>query len=241
MTEKSPNLLRELFSLSSVDGSIAHIALERKKYERELEELKKSVKANSDLLTAKKDALTKKKDQVTKEEKSIKEENEKLNARRNALSTLTNYKLQQGAEREIDHAAKLVEEREEALLNVMQEIETAENEVAKLNGILTDKKTSYETLALEIADIFMNLEDRNSRYMRERDEIASKIQKTDLTVYDRVKEKHPADPVVSIQNSACSGCFMQVPPQMAVIVSKGDTISKCRGCARILYSPPSKD
>lgn len=229
------NFMESLVELSKVDSALARNMAEKKKFENELSALRTKITVCEKELQQKSKIHQDKKTLYVREEKMIKEEGEKLVSRRKALSTLGNYKLQQAAEREIEHAAHQVSAREEGLIALLDELEKLNQNAKGAEDNLNAIKTDLEKKTKEAQEAFTVLEEQGAKHLARREELAKAVEAAILNGYQRIKERFPTDAVVPITNGTCPGCFMQVAPQLTVQILKGDALVKCRGCGRILY------
>lgn len=229
--------LTNLIELSRVDAAIVRIQVEKKRTLQELATRKTALQKNSSERQVFQKTLDEKKARYAREEKSLKEERDKLIARRKTLATLGNYKLQQAAEREIEHASRQLTVREESTLAWLDEIDKLEKQVVSLQSVFDEQSVALQQLEKESEEVFSRLEDQESERSKERANIVSQLRSADLGMYERVRERYPGDAVLAIQSGACSGCFMQVAPQLLVQITRGDSLVRCRGCGRILYIP----
>lgn len=235
MQGESKNLLSVLIVISKIDSALAGIKAERKKLENELGASLATIKKEEQERLQKAKIHEDKRARYNKEEKRLRDERDKLVGRRKALTTLNNYKLQQSAEKEIEHASRQISLQEESLLSVLEEVEKLESEIKKLDDSLVGRKASYESGVKEARETAANLEERAAKHISEREELVKQIDTKSLTLYDRVKDKFVMDPVVDIINGTCSGCFMQIGPQILLQINRGDNLQRCPGCGRILY------
>ena len=80
----------------------------------------------------------------------------------------------------------------------------------------------------------------SSLTLAERQALTVQIDAASLKLYERVHEKYMMDPVIPLKGNTCTGCFMQVGPQVHVTLSKGDALVRCPGCGRIVYLAPGE-
>lgn len=241
MTEQNKTLLSRLIDLSKVDVSLARIKAEKRKLETELQGLHASMQKDENDRAQKQKLLDEKSTRYSKEEKRLKEEWEKLAARRKALNSLANHKLQQSAEKEIEHASREIKASEETLLTTLEETEILGKQIATIGESLAKQKTAYNEKIKEAKGHLVNLERRNKDHLDNRNLIAPTIDAKNMAVYERAKEKFIMDPLVPIVNNLCSGCNMQIGPQVIVLIGKADSLVRCPGCARILYVTESPE
>lgn len=230
------SLLSKVIELSKVDSSLARIAAEKKKYETE-----KAVRKDA-LSRLKKEFLTRekiihdKKSSYAGEEKFLREERDKIAERRRGLGTHNNYKLQQAAEKELEFLARQVNLKEDTLIKMLSEIEELEKDLEQWITKATAAKNAYDACQKEITENLPSLEERFQRFSTQRQEIIHGMNPADLTLYDRTRSRFPMDPVLPLNaQQCCSGCFMNIGPQIVVQIHRAETLVRCPGCNRILY------
>lgn len=228
-------LLGKLIQLSKIDVALARIKAERKKLEADVLSLHGAIKKEEQERQGKSKTHDEKKGRYQKEEKRLRDESEKLVARRKALTTLNNYKLQQSAEKEIEHAARQITSQEEALLETLEEVEKLAAEIKSHDDSLKELKSKYDKSLTEAKATLASLEERSAAHNEERQKLVVEIDAKNLTIYERVKERNVMDPLVEVENNLCKGCNMQIGPQVIVLIGKADSLVRCPGCARILY------
>ena len=235
MSDENKGLLSQLILVSKEDSALASIAAERRKLEKEISEIAAAFKKIDTERLQKLRSHDEKKSRYNKEEKRLRDEHDKLVGRRKALTTLNNYKLQQSAEKEIEHAAKALNEQEETLLESLEEIDKLNAEVTSLAKSADEKKAEHTKVTSEAAAAFKSFSEREATHQQERLRLVQGIDAKSLTIYDRVKERFVMDPVVEVVGSSCKGCHMQVGPQIIVQISRGTSLVRCPGCGRILF------
>lgn len=234
MSGNLSKLLPVLIKLSEVDTSLARILAQHKQLEQKKEEEAANANRIKREFEDKNLETEKRRAKYQEEENRISEENQKLVERRKVLSSFSNYKVQQSAQKEIELAAKQLAAQEEKLIVTLEEIENLEKEVAQL-------KESKESAEKQLKELFESAEGeieallaRAKEKEEERQQLAASIDPANLNVYERIRNRH-IDPLVPIQDGKCGGCFMQISAQMQVQISRADTLVKCRGCGRVLF------
>lgn len=236
-------ILSSLVEVAKVDASLARMDAEKKKLEtefsRRLETLKK--KGHEQSQTTK--ALDERRGVYNREEKTIKEEREKIVQRRRALATMNNYKVQQAAERELDHAGRQLTAREDTLIVILQEVENLEKSLKSIQDEIAQLTSEKEAFEADARTTLQNLDTRTKEQKQAREGLTVGINPSFLQQYDRVKDKFPADPLAkALDGKTCSCCSMQLGPQVMVQLHRGEALIKCPGCGRILYlSEASKE
>lgn len=228
-------LLEHLARIAKIDASRARMGIERKKLDQELAAKVAQIRKIEADFQRIDSQIADKKAKSLREEKILKEEQRKLDARREALTTLGSFKLQQAGAREIDAAARLLSEKEEALIAIMDDSEGTEKAGSQLASSLADAKKSLADFEEDRKATLVNFDLREKEYMAQRAEIVPLVDAANLKNYERIQAKYPTDPMSKLVNNGCSVCNMQVGPQVAVTIHKGDVIARCPGCGRILF------
>lgn len=242
MSDAIQSLINNLKNISRIDSQLAGILAERKKAENELLQKVEGIRKLQRDRAAKSKVHDEKQQRCRKDEKHIKEEREKLVERRKALSTLNNYKLQQSAEREIEHAAKQLDTHEDSLLGSLDELEKFSKELQTLDAQMSTLSDELKSFESEARGLLSNLEERQKRCLDEKAELVQHVDARSLQIYERVRERYPHDAVVAIKRDfSCAGCFMQLGPQIVVEIGRSSSVVKCRGCGRILFVEESKE
>ena len=68
----------------------------------------------------------------------------------------------------------------------------------------------------------------------ERDKLATQVKPDVLKRYASIRMRRGLA-VVSVRNGTCQGCNMNIPPQLYIIIQRGQTIETCPSCHRIIY------
>lgn len=236
MAEALASLLLSLTKLSKVDGALALISAERKKLETDLAAKLRSLRKQQDEESAFTKTVEEKRAKYQREEKFLKDERAKLGERRGALSSQTNYKLAQAADKEIDYGMRQLNLREEALISILEEFDKLDAELATMREALKSATTEYENFKENAEGTFVSLEERQQKFAAEREVIVREVDAASLVQYDRIRTRYPINPVVPLdETNSCTGCFMRLGPQVVVQVGRGDSLVKCAGCGRIVY------
>ena len=228
--------LSDLIELSKIDQAIERIEREKKRLALDLEQKKKEVIEKNKIYLAKSEEHKKLKESITKEEKSIREEEEKLRARRVALQTLSNYKLQQSAEKEIELAAKALNQREDATIKLMEQLEAINKEMKAFEEEFKSAESAFKDLFEGAKQQLIGFEGKSFDKAKERAVYVPKIPKDFIGIYDKVRQRHPETPVVSLVNKvSCGGCSFNVGPQLIVQIARNSSLVKCPACSRIVF------
>lgn len=229
------SVLEVLLNLNRKDSVLATLRARRARIEREFNEkvgetreleraMKRTVAAHTELEA-----------KIRSEERSVAEEAQRLVDRRKALSSFTNYKVAQSAEREIEGSARELRLREEGLLKGMDELEASTRTKSAAEEAFSAAKGVLEGLAAAGREAIQSIDAEVAVVDRERTSILAELTDEARREYEKVLKKYPSDPVAHLDAAICGGCRMNVGPQAILQVRRG-LITRCAGCGRILYA-----
>ena len=166
----------------------------------------------------------------------LKHERDQLVDRRKALGAINDYKTQLAAQREIEHASRLIDAREETLLKSLDDLAPLESEREKKVAELKEREDELRSSLQANRESFERYKERELEKVNEREGLVASLDPESHRLYERVHSKFLADPVVEITDKkACSACFVQIGPQVIVQLIKKDKLIQCPGCKRILF------
>lgn len=227
-------VLAALARLGQTDALLFGVTSEAKRLEQELETRSREVERQEKTAHDREALSASRRAQYQKEEKKINEEREKLSLRRKALTTLSSYKLQQAASKEIALAEEGLGTQEGTIITLLDDAEKIGAEAAEAREKAKSSKAAWESWAIEARGTLETLYRRAEEYRMEREGQVPGIPANILVHYDRIRTKFPSNPVVAVANHSCTACFMAVGPQLVLQIRRGAALVRCPGCARIL-------
>jgi hypothetical protein len=114
-------------------------------------------------------------------------------------------------------------------------IDAMSGDFQSVEGAFKSERAAFELLREETTLTLQNLALREQEYMGARAIVARATESASLAQYERIKAKFPMGAVAKVSQSTCSGCFMQVGPQVLVLLARGNALVRCPGCGRILF------
>ena len=96
------------------------------------------------------------------------------------------------------------------------------------------KKAQLESQVNTLNQELSELERQHQEHARQMD---AKL----LARYSKLKTARKGFAVAQVRNGTCSGCRLQIPPQLVAEVKRGDELLNCSYCHRILYWEPPSD
>ena len=199
----------------------------------EVDEPLKKAKLELENIKKKQEAASRKK---REKESELSETQEKIRKMKARISDLKTNKEYQAYQKEIEGSEKGISAIEDVILQLMEEIdavskeqkekETAVNaEIQKIDAFKTELDAEVVKNERELAVL---KQERTGVVAR----IAPDIYKTYMTI---LLDSGDGVAVTTARNELCSGCDMNIPPQLYVEIRKNQEILQCPQCRRILY------
>jgi len=184
----------------------------------------------------------KEKDKLRQEkEHLLQDEGRKTADKRMRMNRIKNIKELQALQREIDQIKQSNSELEEALIQIMVEIDgikanikAKEDEMAQVQGEWQQKQQELQS---QITGIDRTVSEAATR----RQTIASQVAGDLISRYELIFSRRGGTAVVEVAGGICQGCYMNIPPQLGNEIIRSDKVHLCPSCQRILYCKPAAE
>lgn len=162
--------------------------------------------------------------------------------------------LSQKLEDNSKKSAEVKTEREMKSLQLEEEIAKeqvtfANEEIQRLEKIIESKKEQMEAAKNSLAELQSNLESvksdvdqklaginaqRQTVFLK-KEKLLNDVNQKGLSFYQKIRRWAKNTTVVPVEDQACMGCFMVISDKVYADVIKGDDITTCPHCGRILH------
>ena len=164
---------------------------------------------------------------------SIQERVEGLARGRSKLAQAQNAKESDAGQREVDSFRKSIREKE-------SELSTTDEALAAKRTAMAQRETQFaearEILSTEEAASGTRLADlraERAKVTAGRDELLKVISPSTLKRYERLRTKY-LDAVLVLNDGTCPGCRMALPAQLFINMQRGEELTDCPQCRRIV-------
>ncbi len=147
---------------------------------------------------------------------------------------VTNVKELEQMQRRLDHLADNKKLLEENIINLMESLETLEEELAEVTdkikqaqGELNDKERELEKNQLKYNQELKQLQ-------AEREELVKKVEKKYLDKYLTLAQKHHGKALARVNDDICSGCRVFIPSAQKGHLYNPSAMVYCENCGRLL-------
>jgi predicted nucleic acid-binding Zn-ribbon protein len=212
------------------------------KFEKELTDLPKRKASIESLLDEHRQAVTAAKDEVRGRQSDIKQVEldveslrEKIQKFRGQQLQLKNNKEFKAMEDEIASVEKNIREREDNILVIMEKMDAATSVVKDREQALKQEEISIRREIDAIGERGEAIKKELEHVKTTRDKLASEADPVRLALYNRLFVNKRDKVLVPVENGACGGCHMKLPPYVCHEAKKQTVPVFCDFCSRMLY------
>jgi len=233
--------LQQLIDLSFVDKDIDAFEpqIEEANYNYEAALAKtKSIESDIENLSneIKEEELKKSKNELHLSELSQKlEENSKKSAEVKTEREMKSLQLEEEiAKEQVTFANEEIERLEKII-----ELKKEQIEVAKT--LLVDVSASLETVKSDVDAKLEQINKERQEVFVAKEKLLGSMNQKGLAFYQKIRRWAKNTTVVAVEEQACMGCHMVIGDKVYADVIKGEEITTCPHCGRILYMKPNKE
>jgi predicted nucleic acid-binding Zn-ribbon protein len=172
-------------------------------------------------------------------EKELAAVQSRLSRFKGQLMEVKTNKEYQAMQKEMAVAEQEVRSHEDRLLEHM---ERAEILAAELKRAESQLKAEQAAVAKERAGLDteqVQLEQELARLTAQRSEVAEKISREALSLFERIAQSRRGLAVAEARDGLCTVCHVRLRPQVFNEVRRNDGLHQCDSCMRILYYAPT--
>jgi predicted nucleic acid-binding Zn-ribbon protein len=204
------------------------IPARRKLSEERLKEHKEALQAAQELV--KKNAAAIK--GVELEIDTAKQRILKLREQQVSIKTNEQYRAMNN---EVAGVEKQIREFEDREIVLMEETEGLRANVAHMDQRLKQEDVIVQSDRVQLEERLQAIQSEIERLKQERAGLVTDVDPEWLSRYDRTFKHHPDFALVPVDQAACGGCHMKLPPQVIQNVKRNQAMVCCSFCGRILY------
>ena len=199
----------------------------------EVDEPLKKAKLELENIKKKNEAASRKK---REKESELSETQEKIRKMKARISDLKTNKEYQAYQKEIEGCEKGISAIEDVILQLMEEIDAVSKEQKEKEAAVNAEIQKIDAFKAELdAEVAKN--ERELALLKQ--ERAGMVARIDPDVYKTymtiLLDSGDGVAVTTARNELCSGCDMNIPPQLYVEIRKNQEMLQCPQCRRILY------
>lgn len=202
---------------------------------KKIEKMDHGIQAMHEKVDKEKEILEEFEKERRKKEKELELEKEKIKKFESKLYEVKTNKEYQALLKEIETAKKANDKEEEEIIEIMVKIEELKKDFESTSKTLKEKEKVAEVEKKKLLSEADSIEKTIKDLTQQRDNLLSVVDKTLRDAYNRLISRRGGMAVVNVKNGVCLGCFMNIPPQLFIEVTKNNRLILCPSCNRIFY------
>ncbi len=226
--------LKLLENLQQVDAELNEVKRSLVALPAKLKSLKEDVDSVEALLGSERAQLEDAQMYRAELKQTIKAQTDQLTKAKAKLTQIRTSKEYMATQRELENTRKSTMEREEELKKLEEAIEVSEAKVKEHEEELGALKDHVAEEERETEASLAELQKRADTMQVERDKMTDGIPSSLLRRYE-VIQRRTGNAVVPARDGVCTGCNMQLLPQLFRILQAGRSVETCPSCQRIVY------
>lgn len=131
--------------------------------------------------------------------------------------------------------ATRIEELEADTLPLIERLEELAAEIASLREQLAALEPQLEALVEAERERVARIDEEIAALASERDAVARELNPALLKQYEQVRRSRRGLGLAAVRDQRCSGCNMRLPIHVVQKVHKGQEVTRCPSCGRILW------
>jgi predicted nucleic acid-binding Zn-ribbon protein len=226
--------LKRLEELQRYDAQIQELTIALQSIPAKLQATQSDLARVEGMLTTERAQLAESQRYYAEQKGLLEADETHVSSAKHKLSQAKNSKEYVAAQREIDQTRESLQTREGEIAKLVEAVKTKEK-------LLSERDTDVQGLRDSIAkdgeaarSRMAELEGKIAAIKTERDKIAAAVRPDYLKRYGAIRMRRGLA-VVSVRNGTCTGCNMNLPPQLFNMLQRGTSLETCPYCHRIVY------
>ena len=137
--------------------------------------------------------------------------------------------------KEIETVKAANDQIEEDVLVLMDKVEDLKKDQVSSISHLKKREREIEAEKNKIEKEIQSMDKIIEKLKTERDNLLSVVSDRLRSTYRVLTERRNGVAVVNVKGGVCLGCYMNIPPQLFIEVTKNKQLIQCPSCNRILY------
>lgn len=159
----------------------------------------------------------------------------RIKKRRNQLQSVKTNKEYQSLLKEIEEIRSASSGLEDASLQCLDNIETAERQLAEKKQAHADRAEQIEKEKKSLDETARTLEERVRNLTAEAEDMVANLESSLVGQYRQIRDRCGGLGLVQVENAVCKGCHLNIPPQMYNELHRGNELKMCPHCHRLIY------
>lgn len=227
--------IKILIGMQEIMGKVRTVEVEKRKVPLEVADLKALFEEReAKFLSSQQEFEQLKKDRREKE-REIEEEREKVERAKSKLMSIKTNKEYYAMLKEIEGTKRANTAREDELLAILARYEETEKRMAEFKAELDEVSGRYRERMVDVEAKMAGFDKDIALLAARKAEVARGIDASLARRFEMIFDRRDGIAIVPARNQSCTGCHMNLSPQLFNLLQRDDRIHTCPNCNRILY------
>ncbi len=225
--------LGTLCEMQKLDTQLIEHERKRAQGPRRIAEIEQELQRAKDKLAKEKEIIDELDKERRRKEKELDSEKERIKKVQAKLYEIKTNKEYQAVLKETEMAQEANDKTEEEIILLLERIEELRKDYDASLSYVKKRDKEVESEKKELEKEMTSVEAVVTELRKERDALLTKVSGEAKARYRTLLEKRNGIAVVNVKNGVCLGCYMNIPPQLFIEVTKNSRLISCPSCNRI--------
>ncbi|MBI5577029.1 MAG: hypothetical protein HY896_11790 [Deltaproteobacteria bacterium] len=227
-----------LIDMQEIMGRMRALQADKHKVPLEVADLKALFEEReAKFLAAQQEFEQLKKDRRDKE-REIEEERDKVERAKAKLMSIKTNKEYYAMLKEIEQTKRANTQREDELLEILARYEETEKRLSEFHAEVDEVEGKYRERMVDIEARMGSFDKDIAALDGKKAEVAKRLEPGLARRFEMIFDRRDGVAIVAARNQSCTGCHMNISPQLYNLLQRDDRIYACPNCKRILYYEP---
>ena len=226
--------LRQLYELQLIDSELDDLQSVKGELPMEVNDLEDEIAGLTTRVQKAESSSSEFDVEVKKQKDNIKTAEQLIERYKKQLDNVKNNREFDALNKEVEMQQLDIQLAEKRIKDAQRSIEAKKETLDASKKRMDAKQKELDTKRVELSKILEKTEKEEDKMRKRSDKSRKNVEERLLKSYDKIRSSYRNGlAVVSIDRSACGGCFNHVPPQLNLEVALHKKIIACEHCGRI--------
>ncbi|HUJ89832.1 MAG TPA: C4-type zinc ribbon domain-containing protein [Syntrophorhabdales bacterium] len=225
--------LETLCEMQRLDTQLIEHERKRVQAPKRLDELEQDLRRAKDKAAKEKEIIDELDKERRRKEKELDAEKERIKKVQSKLYEIKTNKEYQAVLKETEAAQAANDKTEEEIILLLERIEELRKDYDATLAYVKKRDKEVESERKELEKEMSSVESVVTELKKGRDALLGRLSGEAKARYKVLMEKRSGLAVVNVKNGVCLGCYMNIPPQLFLEVTKNARLITCPSCNRI--------
>ena len=227
--------LETLCEMQKLDTQLIEHERKRAQAPKRLAEIEEDLQKAKDKMAKEKEIIEELDKERRRKETELDSEKERIKKVQSKLYEIRTNKEYQAVLKETEAAQAANDKTEEETILLLERIEELRKDYESSVAYVKKRDKEIDAEKKELEKEMSSLDSVVKKLKKERDALLGRVGGEAKARYKVLMEKRSGVAVVNVKNGVCLGCYMNIPPQLFIEVTRNVRLITCPSCNRIFY------